>query len=386
VVAAAGALLGIATADRSRRRGATSGGTQLDGGGPPRDDFAMRLLPLVPFCAVAPLVLAPATGQVSATLVANTPMTVAWDMGGTWGSGANSLPAGPLLTDGSLVTTAPSPLGYVRLDWVVPPAGSASCSFRAARTTHSLPFTVSSADLSLLVSGPVGQRGHVAVVMLVVDDGRTANSVTVDVGDDGSIEATTQTTQWAYRREWRIPAVLGPNGLAIRIVHDDPFGTSGPINEWNVAVSFEPTSDAAMELGSSCGTNDVGWGWPFSSSFLADDHPYFLYAAPGGGGELCRLIARGHGPIAAFVVAMDPSRVAPGWLGVGLGCDDLLQNVAFTIEGDVTAPNTWEFAVPTLPPGLTFWVQHASFGPMWVSSLVPPVLRTGVSNLVRIDS
>lgn len=345
----------------------------------------MRTRSLGMFGPVVAVLAAVVPAQVSATLVANAPMTVGWDMGGSWGSGSNTFPAGPLTVDGSLLTTVPGGLGGVRLDWVVPQPGSASCSFRASRQQNSSLTYSSSADLTMSVSGPIGQRGHVKIVLLGWDDAASTTSLLVDVGDDGSNEANSQAAPSVYIREWRIPAALGPGGLDIRVRHFDAGPPYGPGKDWNVTLAFEPIADCATDLGSSCAINDVGWVLPPSPSVYAN-HPYFLHAAPGGGGALCELIARGHGPIAAFCFAVDPTRVAPGWLGVGLGCDDLLQNVAFTLPGDVIAAETWSFAVPALPPGVTFWVQHASFGPGpgWYGSA--PIWRTGVTNLVRVDS
>jgi hypothetical protein len=328
-------------------------------------------------CAVA------ASAQVSATLVANAPFVATWTMGANTGS--LTYPAGPLVADGSMLL--PAPFGNVRMQWIVPQPGAASCEFFAARTVGSSLTYSSAADLTMAVTGPVGLPGHVKIVLDVWDDIPSASSVTIDIGNDGSVEATSQTAQWLYRREWRIPATLGATGLDVRIVHSDTASALVPGADWRVKVTFEPSSHAATDLGSSCASNDVGWALPNGgTSIVAEHHPYFLHAAPGSGGELCRLLARGHGPIAAFVVATDPTRVAPGWLGIGLGCDDLLQNVALTLPGLSFAAETWELAVPALPPGLTFWFQHVSFGPAWTTSSGSPVLRTGVSNLVRIDT
>jgi hypothetical protein len=230
------------------------------------------------------------------------------------------------------------------------------------------------------IVGPNGQRGHVHLVIDAFDDFPSTGKVTIDIGDDGSNEATAQTFWPFCRREWRLPAVLGPAGLDVRITLNGGSSSITPGASWNIAVEFVPWSDAVTNLGSSCVVNDVGWvvGMP------ADNHPYFLHGEPTFMPDLCRLVARGHGPIAAFIVAADPTRVAPGWLGIGQGCDDLLQNSLFTLPGTPVAAETWEFVVPALAPGLTFYIQHASFGPGWI--VQGQDWRTGVTNLVQVQS
>jgi len=322
------------------------------------------------------MVVASVRTQVSATLVANTPMNASWAMGST--GGASSFPAGALAVDGSISVVAPA--GNAALEWFVPAPGSAACRLRASRATPTLSTVfATSADLTMSIVGPAGFRGDVRIVMDVWDDLPWAGSVEIDIGDDGSFEATSQTAQWLYRREWRLPAVVGANGLDVRILHSESDAGPGPGASWDVIVSFEPWSEAVTDLGSSCAINDVGW----DGGLPSDNHPYWLHGAPAIGGDLCRLVARGHGPVAAFVIATDATRVAAGWLGLGLGCDDLLQNSIATIPGQAIATDTWEFVVPALPPGLTFYVQHASFGP---GGWPAPFWRTGVTNLVRVDS
>lgn len=328
------------------------------------------------------VVVAPASAQITAQLVANAPITAAWTQV-LGASGSTSFPAGPLVADGSLLSVAP--IGQSTMTWTVPTAGAPTCVFDVDCGTNggSGPFVdhTTTADLTFLVSGPVGQQGHVQIVMNGLTDFPLANGLLVDVGDDGSQEASAYPPGMPiFRREWCVPVALGSSPLAVRILHAGSATANGhPGQFWTATIRFVPWSASVTDLGSSCPVNDVGW----VGTVPSDNHPYFLYGEPPAGTNFCRLVARGHGPMSAFVVGLNSVRMAPGWIGTG--CDDLLVNPAFTFAGTPLGAETWEFVVPALPPGLTFFVQHASFGPatgVWSW----PQFRAGVTNLVEIDS
>ncbi|MBL8749480.1 MAG: hypothetical protein JNK78_10000 [Planctomycetes bacterium] len=335
----------------------------------------MRIL----FAAI--LVAAPTSAQVTAQLAANTPISAAWTQQGG-ASGSTSFPAGPLVADGSLVSVAP--LGLSTITWTVPTVGSVACVLDVDCGTNggsgpSVDHTTA-VDLTFLVSGPVGQRGHVRIVMNGLTDFPLANGLFIDVGADGSFEASAYPPALPlFQREWCVPVVLGASPLAVRILHAGSATANGnPGQFWTVGITFVPWSVGVNDLGSACPVNDVGWvgTWP------SDNHPYFLFAAPAAPTDSCRLVARGHG-FSAFLVGLNSLRMAPGWIGTG--CDDLLVNPAFSFAGTAIAPGTWEFVVPALPPGMTFFVQHASLGPASGLPSWPP-FRAGVTNLVEVNS
>jgi hypothetical protein len=115
---------------------------------------------------------------------------------------------------------------------------------------------------------------------------------------------------------------------------------------------------------------------------LSSNH--HLVALPATDGhQLAVLQAHGLGGANVFVVGADAT-TAPLLLPPPFASTcPLLGNVLATVPGTVTSntptPTTWQLAIPPLPPGLVFFVQHAS-----VHAIAP--FPVGTSNRLRIQS
>lgn len=320
--------------------------------------------------AVAALSSTPLVAQsaVSASLVANVPTSVAWQVYPGM-SGSNSHPAGPLVANGIVQVT--SPYGSANVSWVVPTSIFIGCHLLSNQNPN-YPSVSCSADWTLSIAAPSGTRGHVRIAMDCAGDFITFSDVRIDVHNDGTFEAASIWHMGGYSpwldREWYVPVVLGATPLDVRILHGvNTFVAQG----YSVSVEFVPWSQNAVNLGSTCGISEVGW----IDTPVGVNSPYFLAALPIPGSGKDRLVARGYGTLAWLIVADDRRRLPVGTLGTQLGCDDMLATAL------VIVPGTWDFVMPPMPPGTRLFAQHASLG----VAPSPPSVRFGVSNLVQLQ-
>lgn len=296
----------------------------------------------------------------------------------------NTRPAGPLTANGSVSDSSSFAPITATTTWTVPTATTLGCriqsSFPSTAFGPTFPYQgFFDTDLTLTINGPVGQWGEVVVSFGCYYDERA----TVDIGADGSIECSSNSGgipsfHGNMFREWRIPVQMTGAPLPIRIVDTHDTTTTGTATISDLVVEFVPWVPAATNLGSLCGQSSTGWIGTFSSQY-----PYGLGMHAGTGGAAAMAVARGYGPLAAFVVSAQPTRLPIGTIGLGSGCDDLLANVLLTTSGQLSNPTPWSYLwslpVPPLPPGLTLYLQHVSMG-------VDPAfwqLYFGITNLVE---
>lgn len=333
-----------------------------------------------PICAVAALLVSSLSAQnFTAQLTANQPMQLSF-------SGIQSHPAGALSSSGSISNSiALGTTLTATLAWAVPTANNLSCTITTTLDTGSLggswwPATFTS-DTTLSISGPAGRWGSVEIEVAYTDSPRP----NVDVGDDGSIETTFgpiygSISSGILNRRWSVPVQLTQAPLPIRIVHPSHQRTSSFYQR--IDVRFVPWSANATDLGTGCSDNYTGWIIGEN-----DNNNYALSVRPGSGGAAALLHAEGHGPLQAFVLASQPARLPVGTIPLGIGCDDLLTNVITTAPGMPPFPNVereWTLAIPPLPPGLTFYLQHVSFDPIQTQSA--PNRFFGTTNAVRYQT
>lgn len=333
-------------------------------------------VPAVSFALLSSLVLA--QSPINATLVANTPMSVATTV---WPAPpvTTTLPAGPLLTNGSLQSAGPFPRSS--LSWTVPSSTFVGCELNSSQHPTGSLTCQCDADLTLSVAGPAGTRGHVQISARCSGDLITPGDLLVDVNDDGSFEANS--LGWisgfmgpSFVREWDVPVVLGANPLPIRVQH---HVFAMPTQAYTLMIRFVPWSPRATDLGSSCGVSEVGWH--FEGVVWPVNQPYFLSAQlfPGSGKD--RVVARGYGTFGAFVFSERSTRLPIGMLSLGSGCDDLLSAPLVVIATAPTTAGEWQFEVPPLPNGYRLFAQHFSVG----TSTIAPTLRCGVTNVVQLQ-
>ncbi|MFT4515187.1 MAG: hypothetical protein ACI89X_000266 [Planctomycetota bacterium] len=89
-------------------------------------------------------------------------------------------------------------------------------------------------------------------------------------------------------------------------------------------------------------------------------HDYTLVIEPNSAAS-----AYGPSGLSAFVVSDQSTRLAPGMIGLESDCDDVLMNVQATAPGIVLPainPQEYTLAIPPMPAGLTFYLQHVSLG------------------------
>ncbi len=302
---------------------------------------------------------------VTAQLTANAPIVVLW--AAPTGTLTATQAAGPLQQDGSVAL----PAAQVDLEWTVPTPGDARCRFRSDAFPSGFTTTQVFLDGTLWLTG-ANVRGHLQIDMS--NGGDFPAQLEVDVFDDGVVEVDSNDLQGS---SWppllvnlHMPLVL-TGSVPVRIRMQG--STIAPVGH-SIEVRFLPWGAGTDDLGSSCASNLVGYIGG------QDWHDYFLAALPGIGAEALRFVADGYGPLATFVVSLQPTRLPVGWIGLGVGCDDLLAVPLLDGPGIQLEAGRWALPVPPLPAGLTFFVQHVSLG-SWGSAP-----RFGVTNVVRYQT
>jgi hypothetical protein len=324
----------------------------------------------------------PCRGQssVGAKLLANVPPTVSWQLwcpGCPPTTGTAAATAGLLTASGSLLA---GPGNAFSLGWdVATPANPETRIWAGAGMTGQLSATSTTMDCTILVEGARDAAGHLRIDLSYAGD--IPPSLSVDVRDDGSPEAMSTAPpapgHTNYRHERRVPVTFGSGTLPVRL--------QLAANSWSpfaceIRVRFEPSAASALDLGSGCSANRVGW-LHGSPTVMRD---YFLAAQPGPTPGATSFVAQGHGALAFFFVSEHDKRLPIGTLAMGLGCDDLLEYVVFTDPGLSAGSGTWRLTVPPLPAGLRLFVQHASLDA--TTPVYAPQTRFGATNVVRFDT
>lgn len=202
----------------------------------------------------------------------------------------------------------------------------------------------------------------------------------VDYGNDGNIDVSTVSTACCgtvHRRTWTWMPRSGD--LEIRIVNHGLDPVSPQVYFLHlVATPWAPTTEPA-----GLGYGGLAQTTKFLGSGLRTTN-YQLAALPATTpGNLAELRATGLGSFGAFLVSTLPDtallQLPPPFTTV---CDVLVnvQLLAFgTATGTTPLPMEWWLVVPPLPPGLTFYVQHAS------AELSSQVMF-GATNRIRFDT
>ena len=296
--------------------------------------------------AVAFLIAPVTAQQVRAHLVANAPMTITATVpSGTYSA---TRPAGPMAPDGTLALTAPEPYAG-SIGWATHPSGRRWRIWNGMYATYPIP-SLAAVDCTLWLAG-LPSSGHVRIELFSTGD--FPGYPTIDVHDDGILDATLPTggSSWDRTVDVHVPLQLTQTPTPVRIRLD--ASVPAPLSMY-ADVAWEPWHADATDLGSACVPNLL-----YPGHSLED---YFLAALPGTAGNAVDFFADGRGPVGTFVVSTNPRRLPTGTLGFGSGCDDLLRVPLLDTPGVYQGAGRWRLSVPTLPPGLLFFVQHVSLG------------------------
>jgi len=292
-----------------------------------------------------------------------------------------SQPAGPIYNGFALAVPGAS------YSCTLSTAGGAAhlqCSTLANPPSSQAPsiFPETHADLLLTVSGMVGTAASVELLLTHFGDMASSYGFSVDLRNDGTPEITTAGpagSPW-HHRMWTWDFAQGP--LAIRIHTDqaEAFGAQG----YGLVLDVQSWVSNAHPHWPDCGLVNYVRDPQF---IRAETSNFGLAALPSAQPQqLALLHAVGLGQFGLFVVAADPSvwAVAP----LPSPMVPLLSAIVFQMPGAVAArttngvagmPRTWEIAVPQLPPGFTFYVQHAS-------AIIDQFIWLGTTNVIRIDT
>jgi hypothetical protein len=222
------------------------------------------------------------------------------------------------------------------------------------------------ADLLLQVTGPAAATGSIEFVVTSMGDSPSAAAFRVDVGNDGTFELDSSVSglfpTTSLDRHGAYAWDFGGGPLFVRVQHLADGFTAPQL--FGLQVSFRPWVDVAESFGDDCGSQGtvMGVGNYFS-------HYHLAALPPLGPLDLAALRATGIGPFSGFLVSTQANTVLfhlPGSLSSPC---DLLASAFFTASGAASRvvqfpvlllPVEWVVVVPSLPPGLEFWVQHAS--------------------------
>lgn len=202
----------------------------------------------------------------------------------------------------------------------------------------------------------------------------------VDYGNDGTFDVLSGSTACCgtvHRRTWTWMPRSGDLEIRIKNHGLDPVSPQTYFLHL-VATPWAPNTEPA----------GPGYGGLASSSTLFGvklwTTNYQLAALPATApGNLAELRATGFGSFGAFLISPGPDTVLLQLPPPFTTVCDVLANVQVLAFGNVTSttpvPMEWWLVVPPLPPGLTFYVQHAS------AELTSQVLF-GATNRVRFDT
>ncbi|MEZ6036143.1 MAG: hypothetical protein R3F29_01595 [Planctomycetota bacterium] len=297
----------------------------------------------------------------------------------------------PPFTEGAVVT---HPAGVLTDAWVAAPTGSQWALFTCELTSDgdAIEFYAlsalwpppyaevrTSADLLLAVWLPDDRAVDVIVRARHLGDTPQTSGFTIDVDADGTIEADTN-----LNHATRALLTTFTPDQPVRVLRIRDLNTMGqPPQAYDVTVRLEPWHPAGSVAAAACPTTGVVQQ-VFGPELVSDYHLALLPSdAPG---EAAALVAHGVGPFGLFFVAAQPTLVPLALPAPFPGVCDALADAAVFAPGVAvgTAPSgvvdtDWRLGMPQLPPGLVFYVQHASAAAAWPFSF-------GTTNVVRIDT
>ena len=244
------------------------------------------------------------------------------------------------------------------------------------------------ADLTLWLLGPSNRTIGLDLDLRQGGD-NNAEGLLVDVGDDGTIEYDTMCPFTCHdptnHRGFHWSFSNGP--LPIRVRADD-----SPIwafRGFSLDLRVRPWIAEASPEADGC----AGIAWHGHQSLLASSNAHLSVEASSQPNELGVLRALGFGNFGAFLVSAAPGTTSLTLPSPFLSICDVLAFTFADSPGTVSAtmqlvampPREWTLPIPTLPPGLTFYLQHASVEPTTTFPLhVPPWF--GTSNVIRLDT
>ncbi|MFO1076316.1 MAG: hypothetical protein U1E73_01160 [Planctomycetota bacterium] len=292
-------------------------------------------------------------------------------------------PAGPL--PATPVTVAVTPTGWLTATsfsiapQVPQPGMLFDWSFHSSSWVPATAVTTTFADLLLTVTGPQNATGSLDLRVDASGDSPSQFAFRVDIGNDGSFEFDSRDSQAATtsldrRASYAWDFANGP--LLVRVLHQGN-GAAMP-QGFGLQTGFRPWAAGTTSTGDDCGALGIA---PFGGTGF-ETHYHLAALPPFASNQSMVLRASGIGPFAAFLVSMQPNTVTYGLPGFTPPCD-ALANIALVELGGVSQVLSgtsfrieWILPVPVLPPGLDFWVQHASMQLGWL----------GFSNRVRVQT
>ncbi len=233
-------------------------------------------------------------------------------------------------------------------------------------------------DLRLNVSAL--QPGWATLRMSITASGDCGGQFRVDVGDDGSNEVS---YSWGSTFEKTRNLVI-------------PVGTTPlPVRIYQYTCGAQPTGQSVnlvVEQWDATATQDqVGCGGLFGSAgwqAIECDHTLMFVDDPAPG-ALGVLRAGGFGQFHSFVVASTaptaPLQLPAPFTQICPTLANVLLLAPGAQSGMLGRQILWELPVPTLPVGLTFFVQHACAA-VWQLPQMWALTRFDTSNVVRIDT
>lgn len=336
--------------------------------------------------ANAALLTAPrAQAAPAASLTANQPIVTQWVNAPPGTAGAYAAQGAGPLTSANVVAGNGSAV-WAGFQCSLVPGGSQVQFF--AHHSVAPPFAPNAvvsvtADLTLLLTVAPGDAIALDVELQHSGDLPTASAFRIDLGDDGSTEIDMNSSACCgttHHRLFSQPPVGGV--LPIRITANVYQPPSPQAFTLSLAATTWPAGFTSVAAG--CG-GLVSHHLPGSTAFTSDCQIAAL--PPIAANSLARLRATGGGVFGMFLVSAQP-----GVFSLSLGppfpstCD--LLSGANAVFGNVTLQSTatlttvpveWEIDVPALPPGLSFYVQHASV------DLTPPYFF-GSTNRILVQT
>ncbi|MCA8954381.1 MAG: hypothetical protein KDE27_33045 [Planctomycetes bacterium] len=333
------------------------------------------------FCFV---VAAAAQSPYSVRLIANDPLRAeSYDTATNTVVANQTLPAGAL-TRATLETFAQS---YTLARYTC--STTATAAGVAFDATSMCWFQVGSlrgrthADLTLTIGGTGVAR--IEAELWHGGDGAIAPALAVDLGDDGTneLEASCITfcaSPW-HHRLWTWDFADGP--LVIRI-RTDQWSSGGP-QIHGLELDIVPWAAGATPVLDACPVrSEVISQW----SIAGESVNYQLAAeSPASAQEQLALRAFGHGDFGFYVVSGAAATRPLVLSNPAIRCNALADVIlvepgiatATMLIGASPSPRAWRLAVPRLPPGLRFFVQHGS-----LRASAPAAF--GTTNVVRVDT
>lgn len=331
----------------------------------------------------------PGQSPIAATLQANQPLVAAWWNAPVGTPGALAVhPAGPLPSAGHTFANVETPPFFPSVPGVPDlPRSRASTDL----VQHFEPLwrvqaflapgpgenVGAFADVTMHLTAP---PGTFASIRIEAGSGLPTNPaptqvIQVDVDADGANDIDWVGLGGGPTGEFRLlNRTLGPTPLPIRVrVLAQSIGSPAALG---VLIVVRPWAPGTSPAGNGCdvlasASTSAGGVWTTNAGLA----PY-LPAVPTGSLDLH---AHGVGDIAGCLVSDQPTVAAPLSMPPYASSCGALSSVLGLFPLSAVQPNHWRLAVPLLPPGLVFYVQH------WSATTQAP-FHFGTSNRIRVQT